>query len=277
MIELHHFTVGQLNCTVINDGNLTMRPTSIFFDGASPEALETALADHDLSADGLTFPCSCLLVQQGDNRILVDCGSGGATNGIEGELGFLFDGLDDLGISTDDITHIILSHGHFDHVAGCADDDGNPRFKNAQFFMAKDEWIDWADNDDNQYAGEILRKKLNGIKDQLQLIEPDTTIFEGVHIIATPGHTHYHVSIEFESDGAYLLCPVDVIDHPLQGQHPTWGAEWDDDREASIASRYKILQRASDTNALVHGFHFPFPGLGRFTKDGDIWQWENAT
>jgi glyoxylase-like metal-dependent hydrolase (beta-lactamase superfamily II) len=97
-----------------------------------------------------------------------------------------------------------------------------------------------------------------------------------VWALATPGHTHHHISVQVTSGNAMMVCTIDTIDHPLQGEHPTWGAEWDVDREKSIASRRRILEMASDNNALVHGFHFPFPGLGYFKRDGDIWTWEAA-
>ncbi|MGB7339301.1 MAG: MBL fold metallo-hydrolase [Phototrophicaceae bacterium] len=277
MVDIYTFTHGTLKCTVINDGNIMIRPTSIFFEGASPDELVVALAEHDLPDDGLNLPTNIMLVERDDQKILVDCGSDGEVAGYEAELGFLFAGLDEIGVSVDEITHVILTHGHFDHVLACADDDGTPKFPNATYIMAKDEWHYWVENRSQAPHNIAMRMKLQGIKDQLQLVDPDADILDGVRLMATPGHTLHHIAVIFESNGEILLCPIDVMDHPLQGQHPTWGANWDLDREQSIASRYKILQHAADTNALVHAFHFPFPGLGRFTKDGAIWQWTSAT
>lgn len=277
MVEIHTFTHGKLKCTVINDGDIILRPTSIFFEGATPDELASALAEHNLPSDGLKIPCSILLVEHEGQKILVDCGSDGEMANYDADLGHLFAGLAQIGVSVDEITHVILTHGHFDHVSACANDDGTTKFPNAHYFMAKNEWHYWTETPSDAPHNIAMKKKLHGIQDQLQLIDPDTDILEGVRLMATPGHTLYHISVLFESDGETLLCPIDVIDHPLQGQHPTWGANWDLDREQSTASRYKILQLADATNALVQGFHFPFPGLGRFTKEGDIYQWQSAT
>lgn len=273
MVEIHKFKLGNFNCTVINDGNLRMGPTSIFFDGATKSELEPVLAEHNLSPDALNIPCSCLLVDTGTERILVDCGSGGESNGLDGELGYLFVGLKALDISTDDISHVILTHGHFDHIAACADNDGVPIFANATYVMARDEWDYWV-TETHQQGNDSLHRKLMGIKDQLQLLQPDAEMLKGVQLLHTPGHTYYHICVEFESDGEVLLCTIDTMDHPLQGQHPTWGANWDLDTEKSIQSRYSMLERAVDKNALVHGFHFPFPGLGHFIADGNVWGWQ---
>ncbi len=276
MTDIHQFTLGQLKCTVINDGNITIRPTSIFFEGASEAELAAVLSEYHIPADGMTIPCSIMLVEKGDYRILVDCGSDGEVRGYDADLGHFFAGLDAINVSTDDITHVILSHGHFDHFAGCADDAGKPRFANATYFMDKAEYTYWLE-DYNQAdeADQLMYRKLSGIKAKLRLTEGDSEILDGVRLIATPGHTLHHISVEFESDGEILLCPVDVMDHHLQGKHPAWGANWDLDRTASTQSRRKILERAFDKNALVHGFHFPFPGLGRFSFDGDVWQWKD--
>lgn len=275
MTEIHHFTVGQFKCTVINDGYITIAPTSRFFEGASPDELSEALSEYGLAEDGMTIPCSILFVDTGEHKILVDCGSDGEMKGYQGHSGHFFEGLTESGISTSEITHVILSHGHFDHVAGCADDDANPRFANATYIMDKEEYAYWLEEYKNMPSDALMYRKLAGIKDQLQLTDPDAEIFPGVRLIATPGHTYHHISVEFESDGEVLLCPVDVMDHPLQGQHSTWGADWDVERPAGIESRRKILQRASDKNALVQGFHFPFPGLGRFRFDGTVWLWDD--
>lgn len=273
MLETYQFALGNFNCTVINDGNLRMGPTSIFFTGATKAELNTVLAEHNLSPDALNIPCSCLLVDTGEHRILVDCGSGGESGGLDGDLGHLFAGLNSIGLTSNDITHVILTHGHFDHIAACADDNGTPIFANARYIMARDEWDYWV-TESQQQGKDVFHRKLLGIKEQLQLIEPDAEILDGVRILDTPGHTYHHICVEFASADETLLCTIDTMDHPLQGKHPTWGANWDVDSAKSIASRKKMLQRAVDKKALVHGFHFPFPGLGHFTNDGDNWQWQ---
>ncbi|MEM9950088.1 MAG: MBL fold metallo-hydrolase [Chloroflexota bacterium] len=277
MVDIYKFTLGQLNCTVINDGDITIAPTSRFFEGASPDELASVLAEYNLPADGLTTPCSILLVERDEQKILVDCGSGGETASYDADLGHLFAGLDEIGISVDEITHVILTHGHFDHISGCADDDGTPKFPNARYIMARAEYDFWQNfaTDAPHYIA--MRAKLKGIQSQLQLVEPDTEILDGVHLLATAGHTLHHISVEFQSDGETLLCPIDVMDHPLQGQHLTWGADWDLDREQSTASRKKILARAVESKALVAGFHFPFPGLGRFTEQDSLYNWTSET
>lgn len=269
--ETQRFKVGDFDCIAINDGNLTMGPSKIFFNGSTPDELAAALQKHNLKPQALVIPCTIVLIDTGEHRVLLDCGSGQMAE--YPHLGHLLAGLQQENVAVESITHVILTHGHFDHVVGVADNNGKSLFPNVRYVMAEKEWQYWTDEANE---GGMTRLRLLAIKDQLDLIEADVDVVTGIRALATPGHTYHHISVQVISGDDMLVCTIDTIDHPLQGEHPTWGAEWDVDREKSIASRRRILEMASDNNALVHGFHFPFPGLGRFKRDGDIWTWEAA-
>jgi glyoxylase-like metal-dependent hydrolase (beta-lactamase superfamily II) len=274
-IQTHPFALGNFNCIAINDGNLMMGPTSIFFGGSTPDELDIALKEYNLTQDGLNLACTILFVDTGENRILIDCGSGLTTE--HHELGQLFAGLEQEGIGADSITYVLLSHGHWDHVGGCADSAGNLLFPNARFAMMQAEWQHWLDaipESENDSSLKLTQDRLNAIKSKLDFIEPNEEVIHGIRAINTPGHTAYHISFEITSNDETLICTMDTMDHPLQIEYSTWSAEWDVDPKKSIESRQDILQLATEKNALVHGFHFPFPGLGYITEEGDkrIWK-----
>lgn len=278
--EYHQFSLGNYTCTVINDGYITMGPTSIFFDGASEADLETVLAQHDISAENMRIPCSCMLIDTGEHRVLVDCGAGpNNTGGYDADLGYVLPILEEMGVGLETITHVILSHGHFDHIAAIVSEQGMVNFPNARYVMAAGEHDYWMNDPENDGSlnTQKIRRGLRTIHEQLDLVADDAQVVDGISLISTPGHTHHHVSIMAESEGETLICIIDVMDHPLQTQHPTWGANWDLDRAKSTDSRKKILELAAETGAIVHGFHFPFPGLGTITNDGDVWQWQSST
>jgi glyoxylase-like metal-dependent hydrolase (beta-lactamase superfamily II) len=267
--ETHRFKVGDFNCIAINDGYLTMGPSRIFFNGSTSDELAAALKKHNLAPQHLIIPCTILLVDTGTHRVLFDCGTGHVAE--HPTLGHLAEGLAQENITLDSITHVLLTHGHFDHVAGVANDDNQPTFPNARYVMAQKEW-QYATDAANNFG--YTRTRLLAIQDRLDLIEPDADVVPGIRALATPGHTWHHLAVQVTSGDDMLVCTIDTIDHPLQGEHPTWGADWDYDRQQSTASRRRILALASDNNALVHGFHFPFPGLGHFKRVGDVWEWE---
>lgn len=277
-VQTHHFTIGNFNCIAINDGMLKLGPTSTFFSGSTPDELDSALNKYNLGTDGINLACTCLFIDTGEHRVLIDCGAGESPRYSEhfSGLGKLFAGLEQEGITTDRITHVLISHGHWDHLGGCADDKGNLLFPNARFAIAEGEYQDWinAVPESEEDTLHITQDRLKAIKPQLDFIDPDGKIVKGIRAINTPGHTSYHISFEITSGDETLICTIDALDHPLQVEHSTWSAEWDVDQQKSIESRQHILQLAAEKNALVHGFHFSFPGLGHITSEDDKWTWQ---
>jgi glyoxylase-like metal-dependent hydrolase (beta-lactamase superfamily II) len=64
----------------------------------------------------------------------------------------------------------------------------------------------------------------------------------------------------------------DVLHHPAQCAEPGWGFLSDDDAEAALATRRRLLDHAARTAALVIGTHFPTRPAGRVVADGPAWR-----
>lgn len=86
------------------------------------------------------------------------------------------------GISTNDVTHVVCTHGHSDHI-GC----------NYLFLNAKEH---------------IVGRAISN-KDEYRSIEDETTydIDEGIYIMPTPGHTLDSISLIVENNN---LCSKPV-------------------------------------------------------------------
>src|SRR5688572_27786947 len=67
---------------------------------------------------------NCVLARDGRHTVLIDTGYGGKASAAERERGSLEAGepllasLAALGVSPEDVTHVVLSHLHFDHAGG---------------------------------------------------------------------------------------------------------------------------------------------------------------
>ena len=94
----------------------------------------------------------------------------------------------------------------------------------------------------------------------------------GIQIVHAPGHSPHHLAIE--SAGESLLFIGDAFVHTLTITYPQWAFVVDHDPVQATESRKMLARRAVDGNMLVHGFHFPFPGLGHIQQDGETWSWE---
>lgn len=270
--ETYHFKVGDFNCIAINDGYLDSIAANEFFDGAQRHELQTAFEQHNVPPGNLPIPVIILYIDTGDHRILVDTGCGRDED--DPKVGLLMSLLKFEGIKPEGIDTVVLSHGHWDHLGGNTNPDGRLAFPNARYVIARNEYTYWITEADPQ-ENAITFKNLTYIREQVDLIGPDDEIVPGMRAIHTPGHTLHHTSFAVTSGDDTLYCLIDTVDHPIHFEHIDWTPSWDLDREQSIESRHKLFGQAARENALVHGFHLPFPGLGHLTETGpDSWRFE---
>jgi glyoxylase-like metal-dependent hydrolase (beta-lactamase superfamily II) len=150
--------------------------------------------------------------------------------------------------------------------------------------MWKDEWDFWtsepnlAELDVPKHIKELLittaRNNLPPIQRQLDLVDHETEIVPGIRAIAAPGHTPGHMAVAIASDNEQLLYLSDTVLHQIHLEQPDWYTAVDFAPEQAVTSRRLLLDRAATEKALVHAFHFPFPGLGYVTQKGEAWQWQ---
>ncbi len=274
------FDVGDFKCVSISDGIQPIDGDFLpnFFAGASADELAEAFRRHGISLDYYDLHCNCLLIDTGTDRVLIDSGGGPF---FDPHLGNLVPGLASVGYKPSDINTIVLTHGHRDHVCGGVDRDDAMIFPNARHVMVRGEWEYWANLSDEaimgmEHAADIhfARHCLGALISQLDLIEAGDEVATGVRTVATPGHTRNHISVEVVSRDETLLCVADTMDVPIHIEITNCHPSWDELPETGIATRRKLLRMAVERSALIHGFHFPFPGVGKVHANGYVWRFE---
>jgi len=276
----HRFAIGDFACYTVFDGTSVYRnPAATLFANAPSAELDPALRAHAIDPQAWTEWISdytCVLVETGDHRVLVDTGMGHHTP----TTGRLVPNLAALGVAPGDIDTVVLTHGHPDHIGGNVDAEGRLTFPNARFVMWRSEWEHWTtplervpDDRVLQFMHAFALPQLLPLADRIETIEHETDIVPGVRAVAAPGHTPGHMALEIASGGDSLLVVSDAFAHAVAVEHPTWNMVHDMLPDQAVATRRRLLRRAADERTLVAAFHLPFPGLGHIVTDDRGWRW----
>jgi len=133
-----------------------------------------------------------------------------AANGISN----LDSGLASLGLTTDGIDYVILTHLHTDHAGGAVklvDGEFVPRFKNAKYLISKEEW-EVAIRPNERTSAVYVPERYYALKNasQVELIDANTELFPGIKAVYTGGHTEGHYVLQMESGGQKVWYYADI-------------------------------------------------------------------
>ncbi len=276
--------IGKINCTIFRDFMFKYLAKD-FFINASQEELNQALNKYHINPDNIPSPFIALLLQYNDKKILIDTGIGfldkplifrGNSYVFEGRLQQL---LLQENIKKEDITDVVITHFHPDHVGGTFTEDGKLIFPNAQFHMQEDEWSYWHSSQSDTQPDlfkYFIEKNISPLKNfNLNLVKGDfVDLLPGVTAVKAHGHTPGQMALVIHSEKENLLYISDAFLHPLHIEKLDWQTNYDLDYVKAKQSRVKLLELAYKDNMLVNAFHFDFPGLGRIDKFENNWVWK---
>ena len=282
-LNVFKFKTGKVNCTLFRDFVFKYLAKDFFTNATEPE-LNQLLAKYKATPDNIPSPFIALLLEYDNKKVLIDTGAGYSEKEviINGRplpfKGVLQELLLKQGIKKDEITHIILTHFHPDHIGGIFDDNAKLIYPNAQFITHADEWNYWSTEQALSRSAVFryfIEKNVQGLKDNnLRLITGDSVeVLPGVTAIKADGHTPGHIGLAIQSEKKGLLYISDTVLHPGHIEHLDWQTSYDSDHEKAKQSRIRMLELAHKEDMLVNAFHFDFPGLGRIGKQKNNWIW----
>ncbi|MCF6443673.1 MBL fold metallo-hydrolase [Nereida sp. MMG025] len=262
--------LGAATLHSISDGSLSL-PGDMFFAALPQDELAPILQAANVSRDAVSPPCNLTLYQTPDATILFDAGSG---SGFMPSAGMMQDSLDAIGVAVDDITHVVFTHAHPDHLWGVLDDFDDPMFPNASYMISQVEWDYWTNPETVDSIGADrasfavgAARRLEAIADTITFFKDGDEVFSGVQAIATHGHTPGHTSFELRSGTSAVLVGGDAIgNHHVALARPAWASGSDQNPELGASTRQALLDRLVADDIALLGFHLPQGGLGRIER-----------
>ena len=268
--------IGGATLTTVSDGHLVL-PGSFIFGSMPKEELGAVLDGFGLAADRLEPECNLALYRDGANTVLFDAGAGADFMPSAGKL---LDSLDAAGVAPEDVTHIVFTHAHPDHIWGLLDEFDELTFPEATCMMGRAEWDYWWNPETVNSIGEAraafavgARRRMEAIEDLVERFDDGDEILPGVAAVATSGHTPGHMSFELRngSDAAMILGDA-IANHHVAFARPDWPSGSDQDPEAAARTRRRLLDRLAAEKMRLAGFHLPGGGLGRVEASGGAWR-----
>lgn len=201
----------------------------------------------------------CLLIETENNKILIDSGIGEKQD--DKFFGYYYlNGNDSLenslaqkGFKKDDITDVILTHLHFDHVGGAIVQENGarkllPAFKNATYYTSASQW-EWAMKPNRRERASYLQENILPLKENgvLKFIESEGELFPEIDIRIFNGHTQGLVIPIINFKGKKLVYMADLI--PTSAHIPaSWICGYDTQPLVSMKEREMFLDEALTNN-----------------------------
>ncbi|MBX2844860.1 MAG: MBL fold metallo-hydrolase [Saprospiraceae bacterium] len=172
-----------------------------------------------------TWAMRCLLIEHGNRLILIDTGIGDKQSEKffshfhpHGEASLL-GSIQQKGYSPDDITDVILTHLHFDHVGGAvskvAEHQYRPTFKNATYWSQSDHWK-WALTPNPREKASFLRENFVPLEEsgQLKFIDQHDWDIPEIDFRLCHGHTESQIIPQIQYKGQTIVYCADLMPSP---------------------------------------------------------------
>jgi glyoxylase-like metal-dependent hydrolase (beta-lactamase superfamily II) len=282
MSENTTFALGSAQVTLLNAGDMGVRLADEY--SVPEEVWRQGYAD--LFDQPSILPSLSVYVELHSVRVLVDANDYRAT--VTPDSSFALAGytpppplpaqLASLGVQPEDITHVVITHAHWDHYAGVTTPTNNgyaPTFPNARYYLGA---ADWRNTEVQQALQEqtSLEARTLGVLSKagvLQLVEAPTQLADGIDILPAPGETPGHQVVRIQSAGETLYIIGDLLHHAIELPHPDWMVTWAD-AETMRETRRWLLDDALACNARLIAAHIAT--VGRIERDGDGLRWRDA-
>ena len=267
--------VGDITIEGVSDGAL-QAPATLMFNKPNDEDW----APHQQFLDGngqLTFEMGGFLLHAGDRTVLIDVGIGPHSD--PERTGSFMRNLAGFGVQPQEVTDVVLTHLHFDHI-GWASDGEQPLFPNAVYRCHEADWDFFAGSDpyDDSVGVQLMGGRraveiLPALASRVETWGTDGQVLPGLDARVAPGHTPGSTVLVVSSGEQRALLLGDVVHCPAELLEDDWEMVSDIDRELAQRARVALAREFEGSDVPMAATHFPGLQFGRLLPGTGLRRW----
>lgn len=221
-----------------------------------------------------------ILVSDKNHKILLDTGLGWGLDAGSNykDVSNVVTNLDIFDITPEDITHVVLTHLHYDHSAGSSFTDSSATtkstFPNAKYYFQEREWEYALDQLESEKRSRGAGYQLDDLyrlvaDDRVKFLTEDfTELVAGVKVLWTGGHTPGHQVVRIEDSGKTAYYLGDLL--PGENHLNQYSMRQMDDKPLQAKKmKIQLLRTACEEKAVLLFYHSLFSKVGRIEKDSN--------
>lgn len=256
--------IGNYTCYSIETSRFGLDGGAMF--GIIPKIMWEKEAPAD-DRNRIAMVTRSLLLVSDSKKILIDTGNGSKWQekfrkiyAIDTDTVNMESSLAKVGFTPDDITDVICTHMHFDHIGGNTAVEGDrivPVFQNAKYWISQDNW-GLANSPSEKDQGSFMEAdwKVLAENGMVNLVSGQEPFLPDIDILITNGHTLGQIHPIIRDNNQTLMYCGDLI--PMSAHIPIpWIMAYDIQPMITTREKRELLPKVVDEDWVLFFEHDP--------------------